>query len=82
MLRYVHQLVAYIVGLLFGAGQVAYSEFLDCFCWKQTAACCGYGSSKSEPKPKQWDTENLYHCKTEQYNLVKLKVKVNLAFSF
>ncbi len=37
MLHYVHQLVANFVCLLFGAGQVAYNEFIRAFSLKTAA---------------------------------------------
>ncbi len=37
MLHYVHQLLNFVC-LLFGAGQVVCSEFLELVCWKQLSA--------------------------------------------
>ncbi len=39
MLHYVHQLVTDFVCLLFGAGQVVYSEFIKAFLFKTAARC-------------------------------------------
>ncbi len=38
MLHFLHQQVAKFVCLLFGDGKVAYSKYLQLFCWKQLPA--------------------------------------------
>ncbi len=55
MLHYVHQLVANLSCLLFGAEQVVHSHFIRAFLWwkhLQVAAANEFGES-GETKPKQ-----------------------------
>ncbi len=65
MLHYVLQLIS--VCLLFGAEQVAYSEFLEFFHWKQLQQAAvfsentqHYESGEREPEQKSWRAERCY----------------------
>ncbi len=50
MLHYVHQLVSNCVCLLFSAGQVVYSWFLNHLWWKQLLSTSGNNAEK------HWDS--------------------------